>query len=378
MRFQRMITHGSVAIILPALGFIGCGKSDAKPTPPPAPAVVVEVSPAYVAPLDEAVFSIGQVVAVDSVALTVKVAGIISVLHVEDGQMVGQGALLAELDNAETQASLREAAAVRDNAALELKRSEPLVSSGIVNANQIDDLRARLAIAEAQVGVAQARFDDRRVFAPFAGRLGLRRVSVGAFAAPGTVITTLTRVTPMKLTFSVPESQLPRLKPGLQVHAHAPAFKDRVFTGEVTAIDSAVDPATHTIAVQALVPNPDEALKPGISLDVELVVERIEGAITIPEAALLLQGDQAAVFAVVDSDGHPTAKRMVVTTGARANARVQIRSGLDGGSMVVVQGVQNLRDGMAVVQRGPESAAKPAGAKSADATPAAPAAGVGK
>src|SRR5262249_45234169 len=134
-------------------------------------------------------------------------------------------------------------------------------------------------IAEARVAEAQARLDDRRIFAPFAGRLGLRQVSLGALVTPGAVITTLTRMSPLKLTFSVPERELARLKPKLAVRARTPAFPTREFAGEVAVIDPVLDAATHAVTVQALFPNADESLRPGLSLDVELVAERLEQAV---------------------------------------------------------------------------------------------------
>jgi membrane fusion protein (multidrug efflux system) len=327
---------------------VGCGKApQAAGAPPAMPPALVEVEAAAVGPLDLTIPAIGRLGAVDSVSLTAKAAGIVTALKVEDGAVVQQGSLLIELDTAEAAAALREAQAVRDNATLELNRSQPLAASGIVDASKLDLLRSNLAIAEARVAEAQARLDDRRIFSPFAGRLGLRQVSLGALVTPGAVITTLTRMSPLKLTFSVPERELARLKTRLAVRAHTPAFPSREFSGEVAAIDPVIDPATHAVAVQALFPNPDEALKPGLSLDIELVAERIEQAVTVPERAVVLQGDQAAVFVVDQSGPQPVAKRTAVRVGVRRAGRVQIAEGLAAGTAVVVEGM-SVRDGAPV------------------------------
>jgi membrane fusion protein (multidrug efflux system) len=335
-----------------------CGKA-AAPAAPPAPPLV-ETEAAASAPLDVVIATIGRVGAVDAVTLTPKASGIIGALKFEDGAEVGQGALLVELDTAEAAASLREAQATRESAKLELDRSAPLAPSGIVDANKLDQLRAALAISEARVAEAQARLDDRKVFAPFPGRLGLRQVSIGALVAPGTPIATLTRMTPVKLTFAIPERELARIKRGLIVRASAPAFGERRFEGAVTAVEPTVDPATHTVAVQALLPNPDEALRPGLSLDVELVAEHLDAAVLVPERAVVLQGAQAVVFTVDASGEKPVAKRLPVAVGVRREGRVQIATGLAAGAPVVVEGLQSVRDGAPVTLKPPPE--KPAAA----------------
>ncbi|MBA2480098.1 MAG: efflux RND transporter periplasmic adaptor subunit [Planctomycetes bacterium] len=324
----------------------------------------VETAHALSGPMDITIPSIGSLRAVDSVALTTRVPGIITNLQLPEGGLVERGAILVEIDSAEERAAQREAQVGRDNAARDLERSQPLVERGIINATQLDDLRARLAGAEARLGVADARLAVRRVTAPFAGKIGLRQVSVGSFISPGTVIATLSSVNPMHLGFSIPEKHLAKLKSGLRVEARAPAFPDRVFTGTVQAIDASIDPGTQDIAVRALLPNDDGLLAPGGSMNVELVIEHIPDAITVPEQAVLLQATQAAVFQVLPvlKQGPPTAKRVPVVVGQRRAGRVQIVSGLSSGAEVVVQGLQQVRDGAPVAPKASDSDGVAAGA----------------
>jgi membrane fusion protein (multidrug efflux system) len=357
-------------ILLLGIALAGCGAGPAKPPAAPPP-VRVEVATATAGPVDEVVEALGTVGAIDAVNLSVKSTGIVRTLAIEDGGKVERGALLVELDRGEAEGELRQAQTVRDNLARTLKVKQPLLESKAIALNDLDDLRAQLAAAEAQVLTAQARLDDRRVVAPFAGRLGLRQVSVGALISPGTVVASLASISPVKLVFMVPETRLALLKPGLTVRATAPTFAGRVFTGTVSAIDAAIDPATRAIAVQALIPNQDEALRPGLSMQVELVLGVVADAVTVPEQGVLLQGDHATAFAIAQVDGHAVLKRQEVRLGRRENGRVRIVEGLAAGTEVVVQGPLMMRDGTAVQIIDPAPAPVPASASTPAPVPAA-------
>lgn len=355
------LLQGSLLLVLAtAIALTGCGKKAegagaAKSQPPP----TVEVEAARAGALEMTLVTSGELTALDRVALSPRVTGTVGMLRIEDGAAVEKGALLVELDTAEATADLREASALRDQAGLELKRAQPLAEAGMVDASRLDQLRAAVAVAEARVAAAQARLDERRIFAPFAGRLGLRQVSVGAFVAPGATIATLTRLSPLKVSFSVPESELARLKPGLAVRGRTPAFGGRAFDGTIAAIDPVIDPATRQVAVQALLPNADEVLRPGMSMAVEIVVQTLADAVTVPERAVVLQGGQASVFAVDRGESGTVAKRVTVSLGSRRDGRVHIAEGLAAGRAVVIEGLQVVRDGAPVALREPATAAAP-------------------
>ena len=116
----------------------------------------------------------------------------------------------------------------------------------------------------------ESRLSDRLIKAPFAGVLGLRKISVGALVEPGDLITTLDDDTQMKLDLAVPNVYLGSLRPGMGVVATTRAYGERQFTGEVRSIDSRVDPVTRSVQVRVLLPNPERLLKPGMLMQVTL------------------------------------------------------------------------------------------------------------
>ena len=179
--------------------------------------------------------------------------------------------------------------------------------------------------------------------APFAGRVGLRRVSVGSLISPGTVITTLDDTSTIKLDFTVPETFLPVVKPGLEIAARSVAYPEESFLGKVSSVDSRVDPATRSVTVRALLPNPEGLLKPGMFLTTRLSRGAID-ALLVPEQALVPEGGEMFVF--VAKDG--VAEKRRIRIGERRVGDVQVVEGLASGELVVTEGTQKLRNGAAV------------------------------
>lgn len=331
----------------------GNGVTEAKPASRAETPVPVEVMPARSGLVVETVEATGTARANESVTLTAKQSGTIAAINFEEGQRVKTGAALVELEDTErradldqVRADLEQAKAQRDEARQRFERAQRLRNSAAVAEARLDELEAQFRAAEggvraveARVRAMTARLDDLRVTAPFAGRVGLRAVSLGALVQPGAVITTLDDVSKIRLDFAVPETALGRLAPGLGVVARTPAFPDRPFKGTVTVVDSRVDPATRSVRVNALIDNPDDALKPGMFLNVELALTRRENAVLVPEEALVAEGAKQFVFVVRDG----RAERREVQLGQRLPGEVEVASGLVAGEDVVVRGLQKIR-----------------------------------
>ena len=212
-----------------------------------------------------------------------------------------------------------------------------------VSQSQLEQLEATLHANEARVTAAEAQLADLVIRAPFEGRTGLRRVSVGSLVSPGTVITTLDDTKIIKLDFAVPETFISILREGLPVVAHSVAFPNREFKGAIASIDSRLDPTTRAVMVRAELPNSDGALKPGMFLNVSLREERGQ-VITIPEEALVPEEGRQFVFVVTDE----RVQKREVSIGRRKPGKVEIVSGLAAGDRIVVEGTQKVRDGVRV------------------------------
>lgn len=330
---------------VPALGkYLGVPAAVATTAAPQRPAQAVEVSRAGVREMVTTLDAVGTAQANEAVRITAKIAGIVTKIAFQESQRVANNALLIELDPTENDAKLAELRAARDNVAQTFERAKALFETKSVAAAKVDDLKMQLDAADARIRAELSRRADTVIRAPFAGKLGLRNVSLGALVRPGDSITTLDDTSTMKLDFDAPETVLPTLKVGGAITARAAAIPDRVFEGQIATIDSRVDPITRSIKVRAILPNNDDLLKPGMLLTTTVIMSRRSNAVTVPEEAILLQGGQQVVFIVRDGK----AIRQAVKLGSRVPGVVEVLEGVAPGTDVVTAGLQQVRNGMAV------------------------------
>jgi membrane fusion protein (multidrug efflux system) len=295
--------------------------------------------------------ALGTARANESVDVTAKVTNQVTAVRFQEGQRVRRGEVLVELDGAQARADLAVAEAALAESRSQYQRSRELYSTRVLSDSQIEQIEATFKANEARVASARSRLGDTVIRAPFDGRVGLRRVSVGSLINPGTVITTLDDTGTIKLDFTIPETFLAAAKPGLDISARSVAYPDVRFDGRVASVDSRVDPATRSVTVRALVPNPEGLLKPGMFLTVRLSRGATD-ALLVPEQALV--PEQGDVYVFVINDG--TAEKRRIHTGQRRVGDVQVIDGLSVGELVVTEGTQKLRDGSAV--RLPEGGAE--------------------
>ncbi len=306
-------------------------------------AASVAVARPQIKPFAQAVEALGTVRANESVDITAKVTDRVVAIHFEEGQHVRKGQLLVELDSAEARAELAAAEAALSESRSQFKRSEELYRTQALSEAQRDQLQATLLANEARVAAARARLADRTIVAPFAGRVGLRNVSVGSLVNPGQVITTLDDLSVVKLDFAVPEVFLAILKRDLPVVARTDAYPGVSFEGRVASIGTRVDPATRSVTIRALIDNAQRRLHPGMFMTVQLVQAEPE-ALMLAERAIVPEDNRHYVFVV---DGGLARKREV-RIGRRRPGEVEILAGITPDDVVIVDGVLNVRDGLPV------------------------------
>lgn len=310
--------------------------------PQPAPPVVV--APVAHAPFVAPLLALGTVLANESIAITANRTEQVAALHFDDGEAVERGQLLVELESAEEQAMLAEARAILAERRAEHERTVDLAEREIAAQSDLDRTHAALLAAEARVASLEATMADLVVRAPFAGTLGLRHVSVGALVQPQTVMTTLDDLTVVKVDFTVPGTRLGDVAAGMAVVVRSDTWPEQAFAGTVIAVDTRLDDRSRSATVRAKVPNPDLLLRPGML--VKVAVDRGEAPVLqIPEEAVVPVGDEHFVF-LVDQESH--AARTAVVIGRRRVGFVEIRSGLETGDRVIVDGVVRVRPGAAV------------------------------
>lgn len=284
--------------------------------------------------------ALGTARANEAVEITSKVSNLVTAIRFREGQAVKRGEVLVELDSVEMNAELMAARAALSESQSQFDRSRELFATKALSQAQLDQIEATLRGNEARVTTAQSRLSDTVIRAPFAGRVGLRRVSVGSLVNPGAVMTTLDDTQIIKLDFAVPEAFISVVREGLPLTARSVAFPNREFAGTVRSIDSRLDPTTRSVTVRAEVPNPDAALKPGMFLTVRLRQQPVR-IVMIPEHALVPEEGRQFVF-VVEAD---KAHKREVAIGRRKGGRVEVVSGLKAGEKVIVEGTQKVRDG---------------------------------
>lgn len=293
---------------------------------------------------------LGTAQADESVTLTSRVSETVVDVSFSEGEYVEEGEILVKLRRAEQLAQLSEAQATLNEAESQLSRTRDLVSRGNASEATLDERIRLLEGAKSQIAQAEARIADRIIRAPFPGRTGIRQVSVGTLVSPGTAITTIDDITPIKLDFTVPERFISALQPDQQILARAAAYPDSVFRGTVTVIDTRIDPVTRAIQVRAEIANEDARLRPGMLMTVE-VISRQRLSLAVPEEALMPVDSKQYVFIINDEN---LAERREVRIGLRRPGVVEILDGIEDGDQVVTAGIMRLRPGtkVEIVNRG--------------------------
>ncbi|MBV1922174.1 MAG: efflux RND transporter periplasmic adaptor subunit [Pseudomonadales bacterium] len=324
-----------------AFGFnIQAASESTKPKRPPSVVKAVDVISESISDPIEA---LGSLKANESVDITVHFAEFIREIQFAEGQRVEQNDVLLVLENTEEQALLQEANFTLQEAKRQLARIKAIAGRGDASQSVLDERQREFNVAKARFAGIASRLKDYTVSAPFAGLIGLRNISQGAYVAPGDVITTLIDDSAMKLDFSVPAIFLSTLKAGMLLTATTRAFPDETFKGLVATLDNRVDPISRTVIVRALLPNPKGVLKPGLLMEVLLHANERQ-ALLVPEEALVPKARKHFVMTVETNDDVTTVKQRQVSVGERLNGMVEIVSGLAEGETVVIHGADKVRD----------------------------------
>ena len=324
---------------------------------------------------------LGRVMAVNTVTIRPQVRGQVTAIKYRDGQYVTQGAVLVAIDPRPLQAMVAQdkATLARDRANLgsataDLERYVPLLPQGVVSAQQVSDQRALVAQLHATVALDEAALDRDQVqlgfttiTAPISGVLGLELIDVGNVLDPtspaGLVV--LTQIQPITVQFPVPEASLAEIQTrqaaspsALTVQAWLPDGSRQLDQGVLSALSNEVDPATGTVTLKAVFPNPHRSLWPGSSVAVRLIVDVQHGGLTVPTSAVN-QGPDGVFAWTITSDGTARMRPLVIRQQMRGQALVS--SGLSAGEQVVIDGQYGLTPGaqVSVQQPSRQAAATP-------------------
>ena len=311
-------------------------------------------------PMPRYVTLTGSLVADRESAVAADVSGKVLSVLVDRGSIVKAGTTLLVLDKRSASIRSREAAAnvelARSQASLareECTRADGLLATGALGKAEYDRIKNQCDTSASSYEAAQARREaaiqslgDAVIKAPFDGVVSERLVNVGEYVQPQTQVVKLVAVDPIRLQLNVPESLLGNIGAGTTVELSVSAFPDHWFTGTIRYISAALRERSRDLLVEAVVPNPDQKLRPGMFALSRLPLPK-DDAPVVPQASVKVEGDLARLF--VEKNG--TLEERIVELGAREADVVEIRKGVTAGESVVSPFPPEAKDGARIAAR---------------------------
>jgi membrane fusion protein, multidrug efflux system len=305
---------------------------------------VVEAVPVKTSTLAQGITAVGSLRSDESVVIRPEVAGRIAEILFQEGKPVRKGATLVRFDASVQRAELQQAEANLNLNKNKLDRAIDLQKKGFISSQAKDEAENNFRVAQASYDLASAKLTKLEIKAPFSGTVGLRSVSVGDYIRDGQDIANLEALDPLKVDFRVPEIFLKQVASGQSLQVNLDAFPNQAFEGKVLAINPLLDTNGRSIVIRAVVKNADARLRPGMFARVRLLTSDVQDAMTIPEQALLPQGEEFYVFRVADG----RASRVKVEIGQRREGVVEILRGIAKDDVIVTAGQLKIRDGAPV------------------------------
>jgi membrane fusion protein (multidrug efflux system) len=285
----------------------------------------------------------GQLIPDEEVDLSFETSGKVTGIYFKEGTFIKAGTLLAKVNDQTLQAELKKLETQIPLARERVSRQRTLLEKDAVSQETFQAVSTDLDKLLADIELVKARIRLTELRAPFDGVIGLRMVSEGAFASTGTVVAHLSKVSPLKIEFSVNEKQANEVKPGTMIQFTV-ENDPRTYRARVYAIESKLDEKTLSLKARALYENPGGILKPGRSASIEIILREIRDAIVIPSISTV--AEMGKDYAFVYSAGK--ARQVFLKKGLRTASSIQITNGLQAGDTLLVTGVMQLRDGSEV------------------------------
>jgi len=288
------------------------------------------------------------------VTLFAKSEGEIISFPVSAGDPIKQGQTLVELDSAKAKLAVDLAKKTLEDFRQKRERAIYLEKRNVRSGATVEDANITVERAELEVRQAEEELRDKTLSAPFAGVVGIPKVEAGDRITPSTELINLDDRSQLLVEFPIAEKFLSRIEIGDQVTGTTPSYPRRSFTGRLGHIDSRVDPISRTVMVRAILPNAEDLLRPGMSFAIELALPGADYP-AVPELSLQWAQGESYLWRI---DGNVVRKTLVETV-RRKNAIILIDGPVAAGDLIVVEGVQRLRDGAEVTYEPPEPDAPP-------------------
>ncbi|MFH1334542.1 MAG: efflux RND transporter periplasmic adaptor subunit [Pseudomonadota bacterium] len=289
---------------------------------------------------------VGTINAINSIKVTPLIAGQVTEIYFRSGQMVQQGQQLVQIYPNIIQAQLDKAAAQYRTSQINYERFKKLANQGYYDKADLDLKLAELESNKADVNQLQAQLSLTNITAPFAGKIGLRNISIGDYLSPGDSITTLEATDPLRVDFTLSEHYISQVKLGNTVKIISRAFPNKAFEGPIYAFNSIVDPNTRTLDMRAKISNPKNELIPGTFVEVTVSLGKKERVIFLPQNAIVYASDGTFVYLMKD---HKAIRTKIKLGPLIQNNQAVVFDGVKAGDEVITGGQLKLSDGSAVM-----------------------------
>ena len=319
----------------------GDKKATGKPSAPPAKADGYIVTPKL---LSQDIEVTGSLAPYEETELHPEVAGRVTNIYFNEGTNIAQGGVILKLYDGDLQAQLKKLQVQLEVAKQTLGRYAELLKIGGVSQQEHDLNQLAVNNINSDINIIRTSISKTTIRAPFSGRLGLRMISVGAYVSPQTTITTLRKLSQLKLEFTVPEKYGTEMKPGSRVQFTVEG-SDKTYQARIIATENNIEAETRSLKVRSTVDKTGPELLAGSFAKVKIELAENPSALMIPSQAIIPQARNKKVIVVRNG----TASMEVVTTGTRDSAMIEITSGLKAGDTVLITGLLSTKPGSKVL-----------------------------
>ncbi|CAN5435868.1 efflux RND transporter periplasmic adaptor subunit [soil metagenome] len=344
MSKKRTFITAAIAITIALVLINIISKKFYKSAPPAVPSTLVEAITAKGEPWQHEIHATGTLLANEGITVAAAVAGHVTQIFFQSGDLVKTGTPLIQLDQGELKAHLDSAAAQLALSEANYRRSASLFQRKIVTGSDMDKALANLRTDQANVALARANLAHTMIVAPFSGRLGIKKVDVGSYISAGQALVNLQDASVLKVNFNIPEVFLNEVAIGDKVIIRSQAFPGEAFSGKITAFESVLNQDTRSLLTQAAIPNPTGKLRPGTFAEVTAYFGQPRLAVSIPQTAVAYSLENSYVFKIVAGK----AVKTTVKVGMQQQDQVEILQGLKAGDKIIISGQDKITDGAAV------------------------------
>jgi len=292
--------------------------------------------------LTSSITGVGTFTTYNDVVLKAETAGRIETIHFKEGDRAKPNQKLFTIHNNVQQAKVKKAESTLKLSQNICKRKEVLFKKKFISPQDLEQAETQVQADEAEFALAKEELAKTEVLAPFDGVLSNRKLSKGAYVIEGDELVRLQDLTPIRLTFQLPQKEIPTVKLGDKLMATTDVYPDKTFEGKVEAIEPSVNEDTRSVTVYATFENKDELLIPGLYGRAQLSSSRqVQTSLIVPEQALVVRQDGIYVYKK-EGDKAVLTK---VTLGTRTTDHAQVLSGLKKGDQIVLEGQDKIHDG---------------------------------